>query len=278
MCRKDSQCLTRPQTVGLAPVRHIRVEFLHVACQGFHVVLPEDGISAYVEVLFEDFGPLLTGDTLFDFSGRLRGVHDRQIDLGAVANVLGQLLVGLVVLVLEGTTFVLDDACETIQVGSRGRCSQLRSEAVSSNRGHRDVLFVHETDNVSCHVLEVVAGVMVGVALVAIVEQPNVADVENTVRPLSEELLEVLSRFCDLWQPNHCRQVLLATLQQSALKLHISRVVLNNRLCLKLRRVSIELQGVLLAKNLTGVLFMTYQVLSGVARCWSIALVNIVQL
>jgi len=72
---------------------------------------------------------------------------------------------------------------------------------------------------------------VIGRALVPIVEEHNVPDIKHLVGSVCEELLEVLSRLCDLRQPDHRWQVGLATLQKLALQFDSGGVLCNNSLC-----------------------------------------------
>ena len=72
---------------------------------------------------------------------------------------------------------------------------------------------------------------MIGHALVSVVEEHNVPDIKTLVFFVCEELLEVLSRLCDLGQPDHRWQVSLATLQKLALQFDVGGVFSDDSLC-----------------------------------------------
>lgn len=67
---------------------------------------------------------------------------------------------------------------------------------------------------------------VIGVAEVAVVQEPDVADVEDLVVGAVEEGGEVLARLQQVRQPNHRRQVCLATLQESASELDLVGLLL----------------------------------------------------
>ena len=76
--------------------------------------------------------------------------------------------------------------------------------------------------------IKVVGVVVVGVALVAVVEQPHVADVEDFVVGSEEELREVGARLHQLRQPNHRGQVSHSSLQILPSQHHLCRVLLTH--------------------------------------------------
>mmetsp|Transcript_24730 Transcript_24730/g.30885 ORF Transcript_24730/g.30885 Transcript_24730/m.30885 type:complete len:326 (+) Transcript_24730:279-1256(+) len=217
---EDGEGLSGPETVRLAPVGDIRVELAHVASKTTHVVLPE-GSARGVEVLLEDARPLLACNALLNGTNSRGSVHGAEGKLGSVVNVSLELLVSFVVLVIQRTALVLDDTGEAIKVGRGSGSCDLGTITVTANGSQSDLSLIHEADDVGAHILHIVGLVVVRAALVAIVEEPDVADVEDFVFALAEELLEVLCRFRNLREPNHGRKVSLATLQESALEFDI---------------------------------------------------------
>jgi len=167
----------------------------------------------------------LASDILVESTKSCGTFHRGNGKLVGELNVGFELLVSLVVLVVEGTALVLDNSCEPVHVGSCCGCGNLGSETVAADCRHRDLSLVHESNDIVSHVFHVVAGVVVTVSLVAVVHKPHVAHVQHLVLALSEELLEVGCRLRDLGQPDHSRQVLLATLQVCTLEANISCVV-----------------------------------------------------
>ena len=217
MGSKDSQSLTGPETVRLAPDGNIRHILFHVLGQAFHVILPV-GRALNVQVLLEDAGPLLAADVLVNLAYGCTAIHRCEVQLGREFDVGVELLVGFVVAVVERTTLILDDSRESVQVGGGSGSGNLGTETVTTNRRHRDLLFVHPPDDVGGDAIHVERIMMVRLALITVVEKPDVAHVANLVLALSEERLEVLCRLSDLWKPNHGWQVRLATLHERTLK------------------------------------------------------------
>ena len=119
---------------------------------------------------------------------------------------------------VKRTSFVLNHASKSIEVGRGGSGRNLSTKTMATNRCHCDVLLVHPSDDISCDAVHIIRGMMVRLALIAIVEEPDIADFQDLVSTLAKEFREVLCRLRDLWKPNHGRQVLLATLHEGALK------------------------------------------------------------
>jgi hypothetical protein len=68
--------------------------------------------------------------------------------------------------------------------------------------------------------------VVVGVAKVAVIEEPDVADIEDLVIGASEELCEVLAGLEKIRQPNHGWQVTLSSLKEVSSQLDLISVLL----------------------------------------------------
>ena len=67
---------------------------------------------------------------------------------------------------------------------------------------------------------------MVGVTEVAVIEEPDVADVEDFVIGASEELCEILTGLEEIRQPDHGWQVTLSSLKEMSSKLDLISVLL----------------------------------------------------
>lgn len=197
---KHSHGLTGPETAGRP--RNIGGLLLRVLAHSFNVEGP--GRSAVKgQVLLKNAVPLGAGNVLIKGLEDVLALHVGNGEAGSEPNVADQLLVGLVVTVLEGTTLKVDNTGEPVHVVNSGLGSDLGTEAVTADSGHGDLIFVHEADNVLTHLVEAVAVVVVGAALVPVVEEPDIADLSDLVVRAGEELVEVLSRLDEFGQPNH---------------------------------------------------------------------------
>ena len=124
------------------------------------------------------------------------------------------------VLMVDGSTLKLDNSCESVHiVNSSGSCD-LGAEAMASDRGVRDLVLVHEANDVLAHLVHVVGLMMIRRALITVVKAPNVANVAHLVIFAVEELCEVLGWLGQLWQPDHGWQVSLSAGQVLASQLH----------------------------------------------------------
>jgi hypothetical protein len=67
---------------------------------------------------------------------------------------------------------------------------------------------------------------MVGVTEISIVEEPDIADVEDLIVGAVEEFSEVLAGFEEISQPDHRGQVTVSSLQEVTSQLHLLRLLL----------------------------------------------------
>ena len=208
----------------------VRLEPLHVRCKRRHVILPV-GAALRVQVLLEDAGPLPAADVLFDRAHSLRAIHSSQVQLVGELDVGLELLPSLVVFVFEGAALILNHARKPIHVVNSGGSGDFSTVTVAANSRHRQLIRVHEPDDIVRHLIHVVGRVMVRLALVAIVEKPDVAHAEDLVFAIAKPFTEVLGWLRELWQPNHSWQVGLTTLQEGTLKIDLSSVRLHRGLC-----------------------------------------------
>lgn len=187
MSSENGKGLSGPKTVGLAPDGSVWLELFGVLVKTVHVDFPVWGATLSIKVALEDLGPLGTGDVLVKVTKSLSAVHGGKVHLGSQLDVAGKLVPGLVVLMVKGTSFVLDNASEAVVVGSSGGSSNLCSITVTSNGSQSDLVLVHEADDVGSHVLHIVRVVMIRLTLVAVVKKPHVTNVEHLVVSLGEE-------------------------------------------------------------------------------------------
>lgn len=67
---------------------------------------------------------------------------------------------------------------------------------------------------------------MVGVSEISIVEEPDIADVEDLIVGAVEEFSEVLAGFEEISQPDHRGQVTVSSLEEVTSQLHLLRLLL----------------------------------------------------
>jgi len=67
---------------------------------------------------------------------------------------------------------------------------------------------------------------MIGVSEISIVEEPDIADVEDLIVGAVEEFSEVLAGFQEISQPDHRGQVTVSSLQEVTSQLHLLRLLL----------------------------------------------------
>ena len=130
-------------------------------------------------ILFEDRKPLLIAHYSFQRLVGLRESETSQLELVRFLNELLHLLIRFVVSMVNGSAFQTHHACESLHIVDRCHCGQFGSKAVSSDRGHRDVIVVHEADNVFGHFVKIETGMVVRVAEVARIEEPHVAELSD---------------------------------------------------------------------------------------------------
>jgi hypothetical protein len=129
-----------------------------------------------------------------------------------------ELLVSLVVLVIEGSSFKLNNTGEAFKIGISSGGSNLSTETVTSNSSSGDFVGVHETDDILGHFLHVVGIMVIREALVAVIQAPDVANLSDFVIAAIEELSEVLCGLNNFGKPNHSGQVLSFSLNVGSAK------------------------------------------------------------
>ena len=149
---EDGKGLARPETVGLAPDGDIRVELSHVLGKSLQVDFPVRS-AANIKVLLEDAGPLVAADVSIDMTHGLGTFKGGKVHLVGKVDVGLQLLVSLVVLVVEGTSFILNDTSESVKIGRGSGSSDFSAETVTSNGSHGDLVLVHPSDDIARQVL-----------------------------------------------------------------------------------------------------------------------------
>lgn len=68
-------------------------------------------------------------------------------------DVINEFMISFVVIVLKRASFILDQSSKAMQIVDSSRCSDFRTITVTSNRCHRNLLFVHKPDNIVTYVL-----------------------------------------------------------------------------------------------------------------------------
>lgn len=204
---KDGKSLTRPETVPTGPGGNIGVVLLRVLVKALDVQFPGGVGSLGVDVLFEDRSPFGTGDTGVNSFVSTSIVEGRQVQIGSEIDVSSEFLVGLVVLLIKGTSLEVDDTGEPVHVIDGSSGGDLGSETVTSDGSHGNLVLVHESNDIVGDLIHVVGVVMVRASLVTVVEQPHVSHFSDFVVLSIEEGFEVLCRLDQLGKPDHSRQI-----------------------------------------------------------------------
>jgi len=182
-----------------------------------HVVFPRDSATFNVKVFLEDASPFGTGDVLINQTQSLRTVDLIKLHLSGKIHVRSELLPSLVVKVVNRPTLVLNYASKSFEISGSSGCGNLRSETVTSDSGHSNLLLIHPTDNVSTHFLNlnylleikpstylhVIGCVVIGRTLVSVIKQHHVSHIKHFVSLVGKKFFKVLSRFRNLRKPYH---------------------------------------------------------------------------
>ncbi len=139
----------------------------------------------------------------------LGDVHLGKVHRGSELNVTGKFLVSLIVPVVQRTAFELNDSGKPVKVSNRSGSSNFCAEPVAADSGHGYLVLIHPANDVGAHILHIVRGVVIGVALVSVVQKPDVSDVCDFVVGAGEEGLEVVNILNELGQPDECRHIVL---------------------------------------------------------------------
>lgn len=148
VCCEESKSLTGPETLGVAPFCDIGALFLGIGSKVLNIEVPVKGTTFLVQVLLKNAEPLLAVNVLFEGLVDLIGIQCVEVKGGSKLDVTCKLVPCLVMLVLEGTTFKLNNSSESVQVVD-GSCScDFGTETVTSNSCHRNFLFIHESHDI----------------------------------------------------------------------------------------------------------------------------------
>jgi len=205
---ENSEGLSGPETIRLAPVSNIGNVLAHVLVEGVHVDSPGESASLSVDVLLKDRGPFLASNSLVNSLVNLSLVHLGNFDSFSMLDVRVELLVSLVILVIKRSSFELNNTSEAFKIGISSSGSNFSTETVTSNSSSGDLVGVHETDDILSHFLHVVRIVVIRESLVAVIKAPDVADLSDFVIAAIKELSKVLCGFNNFGKPNHSGQVL----------------------------------------------------------------------
>lgn len=150
-----------------------------------NIEVPLECLAILIQVLFEDAEPLFAVDVLLESLVCLGSIQFVKVQGGRKLNVRCELLVRLIVLVVDWAALKLDNSRESIHVIDGGCCSNFSTITVTSDRGHSNVLLIHESNNVIGHFLHtltqldtqlvektyiiVVGGMMVRATLISVV-------------------------------------------------------------------------------------------------------------
>ena len=118
-----------------------------------NIEVPLECLAILIQVLFEDAEPLFAVDVLLESLVCLGSIQFVKVQSGRKLNVRCELLVRLIVLVVDWAALKLDNSRESIHVIDGGCCSNFSTITVTSDRGHSNVLLIHESNNVIGHFL-----------------------------------------------------------------------------------------------------------------------------
>ena len=121
---------------------------LSVFVKTLEVALPLESALLCQDVLEEDLSPLGVGNPLSNFLQSLSSSQFLDVQISRCFNITSQFLVSFVVVVVDWTAFEADDSCESVVIGNGSRGSHFSTKSMTSNSGHRDLLLVHEPDDV----------------------------------------------------------------------------------------------------------------------------------
>ena len=125
-----------------------------------------------------------------------------------MVNIRGQLTPCFVVTLVYRATLKVDNAGESVHMVNGSHGGNFGSKSMATDCRHSDFVGVHEPDNIVRHLHEIVGIVVVRFSLVAIIKEPNVANVPDSIAFSVEESREVCSRFEDVTKPDHGWHVL----------------------------------------------------------------------
>jgi len=148
VCCKESKSLTGPETLGVAPFCDIWALFLGIGSKVLDIEVPVKGTTFLVQVLLKNAEPLLAVNVLFEGLVDLIGIQCVEVKGGSKLDVTSKLVPRLVMLVLEGTTFKLNNSSESVQVVDGSCSSDFGTETVTSNSCHSNFLFIHESHDI----------------------------------------------------------------------------------------------------------------------------------
>lgn len=146
--REDGEGLTGPQPVRGAPGGYVGDELLGVLVETVEVASPLQVALAGLDVLEDDASPLGVRNAVGDLLDGLLRVEVLDAEVLADLDVLCELLVGLVVLVVEGAAVETHDTRESVHVVYGSRSCNLGTETVTTDRRHRDLVLVHKSHDI----------------------------------------------------------------------------------------------------------------------------------
>ena len=121
--------------------------------------------------------------------------------------------------VIDWSTFELDNTRESIHMIDCGCSCDLCAETMSTDCCHRDFVFIHEPHDIVRHLFQTVRRMMIGSALVSIIEEPDISQVFDSAVSTIKERGEVRCWLDKLWKPDHRWQVWIASLKECSAKL-----------------------------------------------------------
>lgn len=228
---EEAKSIAGPETVAGAPRGNIRLSLVHVGSKIINVKLPVSLATLGLKVLLEDGRPFLASNAVVEELLSLSHVELASGHRGGGLNVGLELLVRLVVGVIERSTIKVDDTSASVQVGNGSSKSDLGAEAVTTESSHSQLLLIHKANDIPLDVVHLEALVMVRVAHVAVVDEPDVAHIKDLVVGPVEERSKVFDGLNEVSEPDERGHVRLSALKMNTSQLDGVGVLLSDSLC-----------------------------------------------
>jgi hypothetical protein len=124
------------------------LELLGVLVETLHVALPLQVALAGLNILKDNASPLGMRDALGDLLESVSSTQCLNVEVPDCLDVLSELLVGLVVLVIEGAAVEVDDSRESVVVVDGSGSGNLGTETVTTNGRHGDLVLIHKPHDI----------------------------------------------------------------------------------------------------------------------------------
>lgn len=228
---EEAEGVAGPHAVAGAPSGNIRLSLGHVLSESKGIELPVSLTTLGLEVLLENGSPLVASDVVANVLTGLSHVELTLRHSSGSINIRLELLIRLIVSVIERSAVKVHNTSDSVQIGIGSSKSNLGTEAVTTKSSHGQLLLVHETDDIGRDLVHGETLMMVRVTHVAVVNEPDVANVEDLVVGSVEERSEVLGRFDEVSEPDHGRHVGLSASEMDTSQLDSFSISLPRGLC-----------------------------------------------